>query len=192
MLIVLNGYPGTGKLSIGRELAEALGARLLDNHTVWNLAFALTERKTPVFYESIKAVRRLADDLICQLPDDVPIVMTEALTVGSAFCEEYWAGLEKLSMSRGPLLVVHMHCNLEENKRRMQSPERDLKRKPRDGDYAEQNHRRARALLGEDAEHFMELDVSDLAAAEAAQMIANWVDHFRAEHPEATASQSSN
>lgn len=182
MLIVLNGYPCIGKLSIGRELADRLDACLLDNHTVWNLAFALKERKTPAFYDSIKAVRRLVDDLIFQLPDGVPVVMTEALTAGSAFCEEYWTGLEELSLSRGPLLVVHLHCALEENKRRIQSSERELKRKPRDADYAVQNHQRARGLLGKDAEHFMELNVTELTAADAAKEIANWVEYFKAEH----------
>jgi hypothetical protein len=34
VLIVLNGYPGVGKLAIGRELAELTGGRLLDVHTV--------------------------------------------------------------------------------------------------------------------------------------------------------------
>ncbi|KZK75365.1 hypothetical protein PsW64_05268 [Pseudovibrio sp. W64] len=191
MLIVLNGYPGVGKLSIGRELADTIDARLLDNHTVWNLAFALTERKTPAFYESIKAVRRLADDLICELPTGVPVVMTEALTVGSAFCEEYWAGLEQLSLSRGPLLVVHVHCELEENQQRIQSSDRDLKRKPRDADYAAQNHQRARGLLGKNAKHFMELDVTELTAVDAAERIAGWIKCVKAEQMNEAASNSS-
>ncbi len=185
MLTVLNGYPGVGKLSIGQKLAELLNGRLVDNHTLWNLAFALTERKTPAFYETIRTVRRLADDLICKLPDEVPVDMTEALTAGSAFCEEYWAGLERLSQSRGPLLVVHVHCDLEENKRRIQSVERDLKRKPHDAGYAVQNHKRARGLLGKNAEHLLELDVSELTAPDAARKIAHWVQNFRADYREA-------
>ncbi len=188
MLIVMNGYPGVGKLSIGRVLAEILGARLVDNHTVWNLAFALTDRKTPAFYETILAVRRLADELICDLPETVPVVMTEALTVGDPFCEDYWAGIEKLSMSHDPLLVVHVRCDLEENKRRIQSPERGLKRKPRDPDYASQNHQRARDLLGKNAEYFLELDVSELTAEDAAQKIAGWVADVKVEHTRNAAS----
>ena len=43
MIIVLNGYPGVGKLAIGRELTSLLGGRLLDIHSVYNVAFALTE-----------------------------------------------------------------------------------------------------------------------------------------------------
>ena len=37
MIIVLNGYPGVGKLTIGRALAETLKGRLLDIHTIYNL-----------------------------------------------------------------------------------------------------------------------------------------------------------
>lgn len=41
MIIVLNGYPGVGKLTIGRKLAPVLRGRLLDIHAVYNVAFAL-------------------------------------------------------------------------------------------------------------------------------------------------------
>jgi shikimate kinase len=34
MIIHINGYPGVGKLTIGRIVAEQLGGRLLDNHSV--------------------------------------------------------------------------------------------------------------------------------------------------------------
>lgn len=34
LIIHINGWPGCGKLTIGRELAKRLGARLLDKHTI--------------------------------------------------------------------------------------------------------------------------------------------------------------
>ncbi|UUP18448.1 hypothetical protein [Nitratireductor thuwali] len=39
----MNGYPGVGTLTIGRELATLISGRLLDIHTVYNVAFVLTE-----------------------------------------------------------------------------------------------------------------------------------------------------
>jgi shikimate kinase len=38
MLINLDGWPRVGKLTVGRVLAMALGGRLLDNHTLLNVA----------------------------------------------------------------------------------------------------------------------------------------------------------
>ena len=49
MIIVLNGYPGVGKLSIGRKLARLVDGRLLDIHSIYNVAFALTEFRSPEF-----------------------------------------------------------------------------------------------------------------------------------------------
>ena len=47
MMIHLNGYPGVGKLTVGRLLAQRLGGRLLDNHAMYDVAFALAEFRSP-------------------------------------------------------------------------------------------------------------------------------------------------
>jgi predicted kinase len=60
MLIQLNGWPGVGKLTIARRLAERLSARVLDNHSIYNVAFALTKPRSPEFYETVRAVREVA------------------------------------------------------------------------------------------------------------------------------------
>ena len=56
MIIVLNGYPGVGKLTIGRELAGRLNGKLLDIHSVYNVAFALTEFKSPEFRDTVEKI----------------------------------------------------------------------------------------------------------------------------------------
>jgi shikimate kinase len=43
MIVSLNGWPGVGKLTVGLELADILEGRLLDSHTVFNVAIALTD-----------------------------------------------------------------------------------------------------------------------------------------------------
>jgi hypothetical protein len=48
LILHINGWPGSGKLTIGRIVAGRLGARLLDNHTVLNPAEALFERDDPL------------------------------------------------------------------------------------------------------------------------------------------------
>lgn len=83
MLIVLNGYPGVGKLPMAGELAGLVGGRLLDNHSLYNLAFALTDFKSAAFYHAVRSAQRIADDLIAALPTETPVILTEALTLGS-------------------------------------------------------------------------------------------------------------
>ena len=75
MLIVLNGYPGVGKLAIGRALASMISGRLLDIHTVYNVAFALTEFKSREFIETVEKIETIAHELIRKMPGDVPVIL---------------------------------------------------------------------------------------------------------------------
>ncbi len=177
MLIVLNGYPGVGKLTIGRALADRLGGRLLDIHSVYNVAFALTEFRSPDFYYATNAVEDLADELIRRLPVTVPLVFTTVLTENAARdAEADMARFARRAQGRGPLRMVHLHCDLEENKRRIMSEGRDSLRKPRDPAMVERNHNGAAVLSGCDLPHLLKLDVTDLSAEAAAAKIASWVE----------------
>ena len=183
MLIVLNGYPGVGKLTIGRELAELTGGRLLDVHTVFNLAFALTDVWSEAFYETVRAVWRIADERILALLAGVPVIFTEVNTeITSEWADECWARVRRLAEARGPLMVVHVLCELEENKRRIQFPGPELARKPRDPAMAERNHTGGARLSGSDATNLLRLDVTSMAAAEAARVIQGWLEGSLVRH----------
>ncbi|MEO0931421.1 MAG: AAA family ATPase, partial [Pseudomonadota bacterium] len=108
MIIVLNGYPGVGKLTIGRELADKLGARIVDIHTLYNLAFALTEFRTPAFRDAVRRVEVIADDLINVLPSDVPVIFTTVLTGDSDWAQEEWQRFLDRGDRRPPLVMVHL------------------------------------------------------------------------------------
>jgi shikimate kinase len=174
MIIILNGYPGVGKLTIGRELAALLAGRLLDIHTVYNLAFALTEFKSPEFVETVEAVEAIAHKLILKLPNDVPVVLTTVLAGESAWGSAEWARLEQLGKARPPFLVVHVHCDLDENISRIQSPQREEKRKPRDPEMARRNQLEGKVLAGAKAHHLLKLDTTSMSARDAASAIAEW------------------
>ncbi len=175
MLVLINGNPGTGKLTIGKNLSEQMNGRLLDVHTVYNLSLALADHKSEDFFNTIRKIWSLADDLMAALPDQQPIVFTEALADGSDWASETWSRYLRLAEARGPLYVVHLHCSLEENIRRITSPGRLSSRKPVDTDYAKRWHTRARPLVGRTASTLLTLDVTNLSAEIAATHIREWI-----------------
>ncbi|MFG5379665.1 AAA family ATPase [Yoonia sp. R2-816] len=172
MIIVLNGYPGVGKLTIGRELAQLLKARLVDIHTLYNLAFALTEFRTPQFRETVRRVEEIADELIAALPRGVPVVFTTVLTGNSEWALEEWQRFVERSDRRPPLVVVHLACDLDENIRRIQSLERKGKGKLQGADVVRRNHASQEPLIGADLTHTLRLDVTSLSPQNAAPEIA--------------------
>jgi hypothetical protein len=68
LIVHISGWPGSGKLTIGRLLVKRLGARLVDNHTLINPAECLFERGDPLYWPLRKAVRSLVFDYAAQLP----------------------------------------------------------------------------------------------------------------------------
>lgn len=172
MLILLNGYPGVGKLTIGTELARQIDGKLVDAHTMYNLSFSLTEFKSVEFYQTIRDVRALAEREINKLPIEIPVIFTEVLKGGDPWVMESMSFYRALAEKRGGLFVIHLTCDLAENKRRIQSEGRASSRKPRDADIAERYHLNGYHLAGSDTEHFLKIDVTDLAPVEAASAIA--------------------
>lgn len=177
-MILINGNPGTGKLTIGRILSDQLGGRLLDVHTVYNLSLVLTDHKSEEFFDTIRAIWDLADGLIARLPPDQPVVFTEALADGSDWAIETWRRYLNLERARGPLFVVHLHCTLDENIRRITSPGRLSSRKPIDAEYAKRWHALNRTLVGKSAAILLELNVSDLLPETAAEIIREWISDW--------------
>lgn len=174
MIIVLNGYPGVGKLTIGRALADALQGRLLDIHSIYNVAFALTEFGSPEFREAVEKVEAIAHGLIRRLPPEQPVVLTTVLAGEGEWGEAEWQRIVDLGRARPPFGVVHVACDLEENIRRIQSPDRDLKLKPRDAAMARRNHAGAKPLHGLNEANLLKLDTTGMTAAEAARAISEW------------------
>src|SRR5262245_8146007 len=133
VIVHINSYPGVGKLTIGRALAELIGGKLLDNHSVFNVAFALTEFKSPDFYDTVRAVREIAYRRILALPPAIPVILTNWYSQGSTWGEENWDRAIALARERKCALnVVTLSCLPEENARRVQSPGRAASRKPQD------------------------------------------------------------
>lgn len=175
MIIHINGHPGVGKLTVGRMVAEQLGARLLDSHSVFNVAFALTEFRSPAFYDTVRAVRAVAYQRILELPKTVPIVLTNALMQDSAWANAQWDAVIDLARTRGAELIgVILDCSAEENARRIQSSGREAQRKPRDPQMLRGDAER-RSPIDRDCERLLRLDTTSLSAPASAERILAWL-----------------
>ena len=175
MIVHINSYAGVGKLTIGRALADLIGGKLLDNHSIFNVAFALTEFRSPAFYDTVRAIREIAYRRVLDLPHEVPLVLTNWYSQGSVWGEENWDRAIALAKERNcSLNVVILSCEPEENARRIQSPGRAGKRKPQDVSFVD-NNRNGRPLIDRGGDRLLRLDVTHLSASEAAQKIAAWL-----------------
>ncbi|NTJ35853.1 AAA family ATPase [Agrobacterium rhizogenes] len=181
MIIVLNGYPGVGKLTIGQELITRISGRLLDIHSVYNVAFALTEFKSPAFIETVEKIEAIAHDLIRTLPLGIPVVLTTVLAGNSDWGDAEWERIVRLGRARAPLLMVHLHCDLYENIRRIEAAGRAAKRKPCDPEMARRNHAQGKVLAGINEANLLQLDVTNMSPTDAAAKIEDWVQGFGTE-----------
>ena len=122
MIIHINGWPGSGKLTVARVVARKLEARLLDNHALHDVSARLCDRHTREYWELYYQVRDVAFQRIRALPSHEVIVMTNALTLESDRERQVWAAVKALALDRGvPLVAVTLQCSLDENVRRIAS-----------------------------------------------------------------------
>lgn len=183
MIIHINSYPGVGKLTIARELQNLVGGKILDNHSVYNVAFALTEPKTEVFYAAVREVKTIAYKLVLELPGSTPLILTNAHAADSSWGNEAWDGVIDLAQQRGSgLYNIVLRCDPDENDRRIQDPERDLLRKPRNPEMFPGN-RKGRELLSRGGDALLELDVTQLTAKESALQVEGWLQSVGAALP---------
>jgi len=173
-LVYLNGAPGVGKLTIARALACGWQARVLDNHSIYNVAFALTDFRTPAFYEAVRAVRAAAFEQVLRVPVDENIILTSADFLDSEWGRENWGAIQKLAEERDwPLYSVVLRCEPAEHKARIISAEREARGKLREAGTVDLYT--TRPLAGTDGCSSLELDVTHMTPDDAASEIKDWV-----------------
>ncbi|CAN5701336.1 hypothetical protein BH10PSE5_BH10PSE5_34310 [soil metagenome] len=173
MIIHINGYPGVGKLTVGKILAAQLGGRLLDQQAMYDVAFALAEFRTTAWDEIARGVRDVAFRGVEAIAPSIPIITTNACS-DSDWGREIWAAMLATAGRRGsPFLVVSLACSPEENARRVQSEDR------RGGKMSDplalEAYRQNWRLLEDGGDGLLRLDCTSLSPDVTAQRIAAWV-----------------
>lgn len=130
-MIALIGFAGAGKYTVGRELCELTGAKLIDNHLINNPVFKVVNpdgiAPLPVaIWDKVKAIRTIVYEAIRELsPAELSFVFTIELFARSPGDQRALIDLEELAASRGSLFVpVRLLCEVEELCRRVIDPSR--------------------------------------------------------------------
>jgi AAA domain len=183
VVVYLVGFPGTGKLTIGRELAPLLDAKVVDNHWINNPIFGLLESdgttKYPdVVWDRVGEVRRAVHDTIATLsPAHWNFVFTHAGHEDDPADHVICAAVLNVAKRRNALFVpVRLICAEDELVRRVAMPERRERLKSICKDSARRRSR-TRQVLTPNHPNLLNLDVTALSALEAAARI---MDHIQA------------
>ncbi|MBY5348664.1 AAA family ATPase [Rhizobium leguminosarum] len=160
-IIHINGWPGTGKLTVGRLLAKRLGARLVDNHMLLNPAEALFSRSDPLHASLRGQIRQAVFGHAVRADPAESFVFTDALS-DDAQDTATFSWYRDLAAARGAdLVAILLDCAPEENARRLVSPGRSGALKLTDIAVLQRlraNHRLLRGL----AERTVEIDTTGL------------------------------
>ncbi len=184
-IIVLIGFAGTGKFTIGRELCERTGAKLIDNHLINNPVFKVLNADgiTPLpagVWDKVKSVRAIVYDSIRELsPPDLSFVFTIELLESSPGDKQGFVDLEQLAAVRGSLFVpVRLICDVDELCRRVVDPARiqmiksistaDARRKSANESVLNTSH-----------PHTLTLDVTKKTPQESVESIMNHLAQIR-------------
>jgi hypothetical protein len=198
-IIHLNGFPGTGKLTIARELVDMLNsfpdalvqrekqslnaAKLVHNHLLINPADSVLHRTQTGYQRLRKAIR---DAVFTTLTNEkethgTTYVFTDWQSgddIGTQVCEDFSA----MSRSRGcEFIPIIITCDKEENARRITNDGRTRWSKVTDSDQLLQWRQQMDpppVYEFHGHEKRLEIDVTKLSAKQAAETILRHVSRY--------------
>lgn len=174
-IIHVNGFPGTGKLTISQCLVRLLSghAKLVHNHLLINPADAVLHRTQPGYQHLRKSIRSAIFTALANEPAtyETAYIFTDFQTtneIGSGVCAEFSCTAE----ARGCLLIpIVLTCLEEVNLERLVTLDRSAHQKLMDVELLQTFRRGAPLFRFEHLSSFLELDVTSISAEEAAEII---------------------
>lgn len=190
-IIVLIGFAGTGKYTIGRELADRTGAKLIHNHLINNSLFTAINADgvrplPPAIWSKIGTIRQVVYETIRELsPPDLNFIFTIQLLEDEPLDHQAFADLVELATARHSLFVpIRLVCDLEELCRRVVNPSRVAMLKQISAESTRKMVS-TKSLLKPEHANLHTIDVSQMSAGESATVILQAINSIR-EQPSTT------
>jgi gluconate kinase len=105
-LVFIYGLPGTGKLTVAKELAALTGFKLFHNHLTVDLAASLFPHGSPPYMDYVRSLRLEAFRRAAQA--NVNLIFTFWYSAISQPSVERYR--ETIETAGGEVLFVHLHC----------------------------------------------------------------------------------
>jgi hypothetical protein len=184
-IVVLIGFAGTGKYTIGRELAGRTGAKLIHNHLINNSLFTAIDadgvRPLPRgIWPKIRKIRQVVYEAIRELsPPDLSYIFTLQLIESDPLDHQAFADLVELAATRRSLFVpIRLVCNVEELCRRVVNPARAAMLKQISAESTRKTVS-MKELLKPEHPNLQTIDVSDMSPDESATVILQMIEFIR-------------
>ncbi|KAJ5986921.1 hypothetical protein N7451_011286 [Penicillium sp. IBT 35674x] len=173
-IIHINGFPGTGKLTVAQYLVAhvtLVNLKLIHNHLLINPADAVLHRTQPGYQALRRAIRSAIFTALTEpATHDTTYLFTDFQTdneQGTSVCLEY----VRAALKRGcPLIPIVLTCDEDENIKRMTKSEREKHAKLMDMELLRMFRRGAPIFKFADRK-FLEIDVTHLEPEEVARII---------------------
>jgi hypothetical protein len=185
VMVYLVGFSGTGKLTVARQLAILLKARVVDNHWINNPIFDLidNDRVTPFpaeIWDQVAKVRQAVLDTIATLSaPDANFILTHAGYDDDPDDRKIYNYVLRTAARRGSVFIpVALLCEEGELMRRVVSPERASRLKSMNPEAASREARTRKVLKVNHANQ-LTLDISSISPAESARLI---LEHIQTRH----------
>ena len=114
------GVPGTGKLTVAREISRLTGVRLFHNHLTVDLAASLFEHGTPEYLDYVRHLRLEAFERASRANVDLVFTFWYS-SISEPSVERYKNMIEA---NGGEVLFVRLHCRPAILEQRVSSPSR--------------------------------------------------------------------
>ena len=176
-IVLLLGFPGTGKLTTARALAPLIGAKVVYSHWINNPIFGLIEPdgKTPLpvtVWDRTNEVQRAVMETIATLAKPMAsFIFTYYGVEDEPYDAKSYELMRDTARRRGALFVpVRLLCSEVELRKRIISPER--KENLKTINPGEITKYQRQTLFNPNHPNQLTLDVSALAPSESARAIA--------------------
>jgi hypothetical protein len=164
--------PGVGKLTVANILAKNINARLVDNHLLIDTVVSVCDRGSADYQKLLKEMMNVVLHHISNSPNQV-FIFTNALSAEYEEDRQRFDQIRLFAENKNiPFVQILLSCDLETNKQRVISEDRNLKGKLTNPDELEKL--KEYTIYHPTTRHALSIDTTSLTASETSAKIQEY------------------